>query len=179
MLLLCANASSHAAAPDIVRFPAPWTSAFRVDATRPHHLVNSEGTHLFVLNKTAWAYFGCRDPEGVLQRAKTQGVNVLRVALEGQPYFDHLGIEMWPWGGTRENPRWEEFNDDYWDEVERRIRLAGEQGIGIDLVLYFSIRPTNDQIAQQQAYWQHTLDRLVKYSNILTWEICNEYLEAE
>lgn len=164
-------------AADQAGFPSPWTSAFRVDAKHPHYLVNAEGEHLFILNKTAWAYFGCRDPEGVLKRARAQGVNVIRVALEGQPY--DLGIEMWPWGGTRENPRWEEFNQVYWDEVERRVRLAGEQGIGIDLVLYFTIRPTNDQTAAQRAYWQHTLDRLAKYPNVLTWEICNEFLGAE
>ena len=55
------------------------------------------------MNKTAWLYFGCKHPEAVLDRAVEQGVNVLRVSLEGQYYYETVGIELWPWGGTRNN----------------------------------------------------------------------------
>ncbi len=144
-----------------------------------HHLVNEEGQRLFILNKTAWAYFGCQDPEGYLDRAAAQGVSVIRVALEGQPYWDDLHIEMWPWGGTREQPDFATFNAAYWDEVERRIRLAGERGLGIDLCLYFTLKPENDAAEQQRPYWQHTIERLSKYANIVNWEIHNEYLQNE
>ena len=27
----------------------------------------------------------------------TQGVNVIRVTLEGAPYFETLGYDLWPW----------------------------------------------------------------------------------
>jgi hypothetical protein len=168
-----------APSPAIVRFAEPWTSSFRVDPDYPHHLVNQEGRRLFILNKTAWAYFGCDDPAMVLERARSQGVNVLRVALEGTPYKEHLGIEMWPWGGTREAPDWAAFSDDYWNRVEERVRLAGEKGIGLDVVLYFTIKPKDDQIPQQRAYWNETLRRLGKYANVLTWEIANEYVGGE
>jgi hypothetical protein len=161
------------------RFAPPWTSPFRVDPRHPHHLVNAEGRHLFILNKTAWAYFGCKDPAGVVRRAKAQGVNVLRVALEGRPYLDHLGIELWPWGGTRDKPDWTRFNDGYWDEVERRVRLAGNHGLGIDLVLYMALRPGADRIDEQRPYWAEALRRLGKYANVLTWEIVNESLRNE
>ncbi|HPG40828.1 MAG TPA: DUF4038 domain-containing protein [bacterium] len=160
-------------------FSAPWTSPYHVDAASKFHFVNDEGTHLFILNKTAWAYFACKNPEQVLQRAVDQGVNVIRVALEGRPYYKQLGLDMWPWGGNRENPLWHEFNQDYWQQVEDRIRLAGEYGVGLDLVLYFTLFPDAADTVNQRAYWQYTLTRLAKYSNILIWEIANEYIENE
>jgi predicted amidohydrolase len=163
----------------LVRFDPPWTSPYRVDPARPYQLVNDEGKHLWILNKTAWAYFGCQDPEGVLDRAREQGVNVLRVALEGTPYFDHLGIDLWPWAGTREQPNWSGFNEAYWTEVERRVRLAGEKGIGLDIVLYMNLRPGANDIDQQRPYWEEILRRLGPYANVLTWEIANETLRNE
>lgn len=159
----------------LVSFAAPWTSPFRVDPARPHHLVNREGQHLFILNRTAWAYFGCQDPCAVLERAQQTGCNVIRVALEGQPYFSELGIDLWPWKGTRENPDWSNFNERYWQQVEERVRLAGEYGIGLDLVLYMKLHPEAGEIELQRTYWAYTLERLAKYANILTWEIANEY----
>ncbi len=167
------------AAGALVGFAGPWTSPFRVDPQRPFQLVNAEGRRLFIVNKTAWLYFGCKNPEAVLDRAVEQGVNVLRVSLEGRYYYETAGIELWPWGGTRSNPLWSQFNDAYWDEVERRIRLAGERGIGLDLTLYCTLRPSADQAQSQRPYWSCTLERLGKYANILTWEIANEYLGNE
>lgn len=156
-----------------------WPSVYRVDPAHPHHLVNREGRHLFILNKTAWFYFLSKDPLGVINRAKAQGVNVLRVALEGRPYHDVMKLDLWPWGGTREAPQWDSLNEPYWDEVERRVALAHEHGMGINLVLYMSIHPERDAIARHQPYWRRALDRLAKYPNILTWEVANEYLRNE
>jgi hypothetical protein len=158
-----------------VSFPAPWTSPFHVDPQRPHQLVNAQGHHLFILNKTAWAYFLCKDPEGVLDRAAAQGVNVLRVALEGAPYYPVLQMALWPWKGTRQQPDFVGFDETYWNQVEQRIRLAGQKGIGLDIVLYMDLHPQVDQVEQQRPYWRQALQRLGKYANVLTWEIANEY----
>ena len=160
----------------LVSFGVPWTSPFRVDAQFPHQLVNREGEHVFVLNKTAWAYFGCKDPHGVVERARDQGVTVLRVVLEGTPYFDQLGIDCWPWEGTRQRPDWTAFNEEYWNRVEERIRIAGDAGIGFDLCLYFTLHPEAGDIDRQRPYWEYTLRRLSRYANVLTWEIANEYV---
>ena len=134
---------------------------------------------MFILNKTAWAYFGCANPQGVVQRAKAKRVTVLRVALEGTPYWDDLGIEMWPWGGTRRQPDWSSWHEAYWQEVQRRVRLAGEHGIGLDVVLYFTLHPDAADMARQRLYWQQAIRRLGGYANVLTWEIANEYVANE
>lgn len=164
----------------LVTFAPPWSSVFRVDPEHPYHLVNAEGRHLFLFDRTAWLYFRCEDPAGVLRRTKAIGTNVLRVALAGAPYFEAKHLLLWPWQGTPEHPDFAHFSAAYWDEVERRVRLAGEQGIGLDLVLYYyTIKPTADDIETQRPYWNEVIRRLSKYSNILTWEIANEYTGNE
>jgi len=179
VILLAGLCCRLAPAGDLIGFAEPWTSPYRVDPNRPFHLVNTEGRRLFLVNKTAWLYFGCKNPEAVLDRAVEQGVNVLRVSLEGRYYYETVGIELWPWAGTRSNPLWSQFNDAYWDEVERRIRLAGQRGIGLNLTLYCTLRPSADEVQSQRAYWSYALQRLGKYANLLTWEIANEYLGNE
>src|SRR3990172_8143736 len=64
-----------------------WPSVYRVDPAYPHHLVNHQGRHLFILNKTAWSFFGCKDPRGVLERASAQGVHVIRGGPGGGVFF--------------------------------------------------------------------------------------------
>jgi len=115
-----------------------WSSPYHVDKQYPYHLVNNEGKHLFIFNKTAWAYFLCKNPEDVLARAKRDGANVIRVALEGSPYKAVLKMDMWPWGGTREEPQWDKFNDNYWNQVEDRVKMALNNEIGINLTIYFT-----------------------------------------
>ena len=87
-------------------------------------------------------------------------------------------VSLWPWG-SRKTPDFTTFNEKYWDEVERRIRLAGEHGIGIDLVLYFTLKPKLEDVNMQKPYWDQVIKRLSKYSNILTWEVMNEYIANE
>ena len=165
--------------PNPFKFDNAWSSPYRVSKQFPHQLVNDDGKFLFILNKTEWAYFACEYPEKVIEKVKKHGANVIRVHLEGIPYFDYLGYDLWPWGGTRKAPDYKTFNEIYWDEVEKRIALAGKNGIGIDLVLYFTMRPGVDDITDQKPYWDYTIKRLAKYSNILTWEIMNEYIANE
>jgi hypothetical protein len=162
-----------------VSFNNIWSSPYLVSDNYPNHLVNNEGKYLFVLNKTEWAYFACDNPEGVIDKVKKHGANVIRVHLEGTPYFESLGYDLWPWGGTRKEPDFKSFNEKYWDEVEKRIKLAGDNGIGIDLVLYFTMHPSGNKYSDQKLYWDYTINRLSKYSNILTWEIMNEYIANE
>ena len=45
-----------------------WRGPYRPDHAFPHHLVDDDGRHLFLLGKTAWTYFACADPEGLPAR---------------------------------------------------------------------------------------------------------------
>ena len=162
-----------------ISFHNAWSSPYRASQQYAHALVNDEEKYLYVLNKTAWAYFACESPEKVLAHVKKHSANVIRVCLEGAPYLETLHYDLWPWGGSRAQPDYATFNKPYWDQVEERIRLAGRQGIGIDLVLYFTLKPEKDESAIQKKYWDYAIERLGKYSNILTWEIMNEEIANE
>jgi len=163
----------------LIRFENTWSSPYWVSTKYCHQLANDNGQYLYVLNKTAWAYFACDYPEKVIENTIKHGANVIRVCLEGTPYMEKLGYDLWPWQGSRKTPDFNNFNAAYWDEVEKRIRLAGEKGIGIDLVLYFSLLPGVEDVAAHKKYWNMILNRLSKYSNILTWEIMNEEISNE
>lgn len=177
--LVLFSCSSNNSTIEPVSFEKPWDSPYRVSTTYKHQLVNKNGNFLYILNKTAWAYFLCEYPDKVLENAKKHGANVIRVCLEGTPYEDSLHYDLWPWGGTRNNPDFSTFNLPYWQQVEERIKLAGEHGIGFDIVLYFDFKPTIDDLAVQKKYCDMVLKRLSKYSNILTWEIMNEEISNE
>ena len=178
-LILTSCNQSKTPDPEPIRFNNEWSSPYRVSSQFPNQLVNDEGKFLFILNKTEWAYFASENPEKVLERAKKHGANVIRVCLEGSPYFETLGYDNWPWSGTRDNPDFNNFNETYWTEVERRMDLAGQNGIGIDLVLYMRLRPVAEDSQVQKKYWEYAISRLSRYSNLLTWEIMNEYIANE
>ncbi|VAW14285.1 hypothetical protein MNBD_BACTEROID01-411 [hydrothermal vent metagenome] len=165
--------------PALIRFDNIWSSPYQVSTKYRHQLVNENGQYLYILNKTAWAYFVCEYPEKVIENVKKHGANVIRVCLEGAPYYNKLGYDLWPWQGSRKEPDYNNFNEAYWDEVEKRIRYAGENGIGIDLVLYFDLRPSIADIVVQRKYLDMIIHRLSKYSNILAWEIMNEEISNE
>lgn len=177
-LLLSCN-SSRQPTKQLVTYDNAWSSPYRASTRYPHALENADGNFLYVLNKTAWAYFACTDPAAVLTHVKKHGANVIRVCLEGTPYKEVLNYDLWPWGGTRTQPDYNTFNQPYWNRVEERIRLAGQQGIGIDLVLYFTLKPEKAEAEVQKKYWDYAIQRLGKYSNILTWEIMNEEIANE
>ncbi len=162
-----------------VTFEKTWTSVFRIDPVYSRHFVNAQGTHLFLLNKNVFGYFGCKDPQGVLEKAAKQGVSLLSVCLEGKPCAGTGNNDLWPWGGDRMNPVFTRFNDRYWDEVETRIKLAGELGIGLNIILYHDLVPGSNDIATQQLYLDKAIRQLGRISNVFSWEIMYENVRNE
>jgi len=178
ILVVTCKQSEHAEN-DLIKFNNAWSSPYLVSPRYCNQLVNAEGKYLFVLNKTEWAYFACENPEKVLEKINNHGANVIRVCLEGTPYINVLGYDNWPWQGTRKSPDYDNYNEEYWKEVERRMILAGQNGIGIDLVLYMGLKPVADDIPWHKKYWDYAIKRLSRCSNLLTWEIMNEYIANE
>lgn len=155
----------------------PWGQIYSIDPAYPHHFQREDGRRLFLFNKTAWHYFSAKDPQISLNRAHALGANVIRVALEGKYYFDVLGFDAWPWGGTREKPDYTSFNEPYWDRVEERIKLAAAQGIGINLTLFNALQlpDSPESFAKMRPYLERVMSRLAKHPNIFCWEVYNEY----
>ncbi|MCB0688418.1 MAG: DUF4038 domain-containing protein [Saprospiraceae bacterium] len=176
LILSCREKSSLL---EPVRFAKPWEGIYSVSPEYTYQLVNDAGEYLYLLNKTAWAFFAAENPQAVLDHVRKHGANVIRVCLEGSPYPDYLHYDLWPWGGTRDDPDYSTFNVPYWKEVEARIAMAGEAGIGLDIVLYFTLVPGMKDLQMQKKYCDEIFHRLAKYSNILTWEIMNEEISNE
>jgi hypothetical protein len=156
----------------------PWTQFVRIDPAFPHHFVREDGRHLFLFNKTAWHYFSAKDPQISLTRARNLGANVLRVALEGNTYLEALGLDAWPWGGTRAKPDYATFNEPYWDRVDARIRLAADNGIGLNLTLFkiLKLPDTPASVALVRPYLERVIQRLARHPNIFCWEVHNEHV---
>jgi len=154
-----------------------WRGPYRPDHAFPHHLVDDDGRHLFLLGKTAWTYFACADPEGVCRRAAAQGITVLRVALNGAPYYDVLGHDCWPWRGTSREPDYSGLDDAYLVRARERVALAREYGLGLDVTLYMRHPlPANADIPRERRYWEGALATVGQEPNVFCWEIANETL---
>ncbi len=156
----------------------PWIGEVRIDPVYPHHFVRPDGTHLFLFNKTAWHYFSAHRPEVTLGRCRALGANVIRVALESKLYFKDLGIDAWPWGGSRMEPDFATFNEPYWHEVDRRIELAAAAGVGINLTLFTSLHlpDTPESFEAMKPYLERVVSRLSRHPNIFCWEVHNEHV---
>ncbi len=159
--------------------PSAWDQVVGIDPQFRHHFVRPDGRHIFVFNKTAWHYFSAERPETTLERCQQLGATVIRVALESRLYFDELGIDAWPWGGTRERPDFSTFNEAYWREVDRRIELAAAAGIGINLTLFTSLKLPDEPASFEtvRPYLDRVIARLARHPNIFCWEVHNEHVE--
>lgn len=157
---------------------APWTDIVRIDPSFPHHFTREDGSHFYLFNTTSWLYFAAKDPSVALTRANRLGATVMRVHLEGNSYFPEVGLDAWPWGGTRADPDFDSFNEPYWDEVDRRIELAAEHGIGFDLTLFKSLKlpDTPESFELVRPYLERVIDRLARHPNIFCWEVHNEHI---
>lgn len=178
-LLLAALAAASPASADEPGTPPAWTQRLRVSPTHPYHLADADGRHVFILNKTAWHYFSCAHPEITLARAHALGANIVRVGLETRYYHDDIGLDAWPWGGTRDNPDFTTFPAAYWDEVERRLERAAAAGIGVNLTLFTSLQlpDTPESFERVRPYLDETLRRLAPHPNVFCWEVHNEHVQ--
>ena len=103
----------------------------------PSHFERQNGEPVWFLGDTAWGYVS-DSPEDQHDRGQAehyvrtragQGFNVIHVMLmseqgvgnNGGPPFDDIGAEK--------------MNSTYWQEVDRRLRFANEQGLTVGLAL--------------------------------------------
>lgn len=180
LAIAAAILSGHtgSAAPSPAAPTSPWSAPVRIDPAYRHHFVRPDGSRLFLFNKTAWHYFSQARPEITLDRANALGVNVIRVGLECRYYHEEIGLDAWPWEGTRSAPDFSRFNEAYWNTVDARIAQAASRGIGLNLTLFTSLHlPDNaESVRQVQPYLERVVTRLARHPNIFCWEVHNEHV---
>ncbi len=170
----------------LITFPAlliaapitPWDSFVTIDPLYRAHFQTADGARPFVFCKTAWHYFSSKRPEVSLHRANKLGANVLRVGLECAYYHKVIGLDAWPWGGTRAAPDFGTFNEGYWDEVDRRLSMAASHGIAVNLTLFTSLHlpDRRESFDLVRPYLDRVLQRLGRHPNIFCWEVHNEHV---
>lgn len=126
------------------------------------------------------------DIRPLLTRRAAQGFNLLRILLAAVPYCPpnaHAkweGQHVWPWGGDDKNPQFDRFDLSYFRAVDETIRLVGEAGLGIEMIMQFPGEvapfPRPDFTDEWEELWlRYLIARYDAYSCVYIWDLCNEY----
>lgn len=149
-----------------------------------------DGSPYFPLGDTIYNLFGgyyCGlDIRSILERRRDQGVNYVRVRMQVSPYHpdrrsDWQTKDCWPWGGSAQWPDFTRFNLEYFRSVDMAVKLAGELGMGLELILqaWMLEFPFNDRsrfLPEDEEHWiRYIIDRYAAYPQVYVWCPANEY----
>jgi hypothetical protein len=126
------------------------------------------------VERAAWIDF--------INGAARNGLNCIRFGLETDYFHGEAGIQdVWPWAGTRAKPQWDAFDPQQWRAIEAVIRYAADKKVFVEPVFFCSARRDRDPHPipdpQMELYWQYAINRLSCFTNIVCWELFNEYDE--
>ena len=108
---------------------------FADEAGDPVYLLGDTVYHLFGM-----AYCGL-DVALFLRRRAAQGFNLFRVRLPVSLFHPPEGYNQWqtrrtwPWGGSEQSPRFDQFNLEYFRVVDEVVRLAEELGVYLEMIM--------------------------------------------
>ncbi len=145
----------------------------------------------FFVGKSAFALVDA-DWKAFIDEAHKDGFTVLRVWLgcpaltkkHGRDHFqrNQAAGDVWPFGGTPEQPDFARFNEDYFHRLDALLAYMETKGMVAELTLFTGgdFWPGGplawDEVKQR--YVQFVLDRYRDQPN-LYYEIANEYYSAE
>lgn len=127
------------------------------------------------------------DVEAFMRRRAEQGFNLLRVRVPVSPfhppegYSDWQTRRTWPWGGSEQSPRFDQFNLDYFRTVDEVVRLAESLGIGLEMIMEawgFEFPFNSRQIftAEWEELWlRYLIARYDAFNSVYVWTPLNEY----
>lgn len=146
---------------------------------------------VFIFGDTTYNLFGMAhcgiDVESFMRRRVAQGFNLLRVRVPVSPfhppegYSDWQTRRTWPWGGSEQAPRFDQFNLDYFRTVDRVVQLAEDLELGLELIMEawgFEFPFNSRQIftAEWEELWlRYLVARYDAYTSTWLWTPLNEY----
>lgn len=153
------------------------------------------GEPVFIFGDTVYHLFGIahNSPEGLdavrafMDRRAAQGFNLLRIRLPISPFHPPDGYSrwqtrsLWPWGGSPQSPRFDQFDLEYFSTVDTVIRHAETLGIGIELIMQaygFEFPFNSRQIftAEWEELWlRYLVARYDAFGSAWFWQLQNEY----
>ena len=181
-----------------------WTSAgrFKVTANPSNGFLRSvpgkywgyeyeSGEPAFLLGDTVYNLFAMDycggDVEAFLRRRARQGFNLLRVRVPVSPFHPPDGYSAWqtrrtwPWGGSEQAPRFDCFNLEYFETVDKVVRLAESLGIGLEMIMEgwgfeFPFNSRQIFVPEWEELWmRYLIARYDAYSCLYFWTPLNEY----
>lgn len=156
---------------------------------------HESGEPVFILGDTVYHLFGmahdsedgAREVRAFMERRASQGFNLLRVRLPVSSFHPPDGYNtwqtgrLWPWGGSEQSPRFDQFNLPYFRTVDRVLRWAGELGLWIEMIMegWGSEFPFNSRyifVAEWEELWlRYLVARFDAFGSVALWTLHNEY----
>lgn len=149
------------------------------------------GEPVFILGDTTYNLFGMAhcgaDVAAFMQRRAAQGFNLLRVRLPVSPFHPPDGYNTWqtrrtwPWGGSEQAPRFDKFNLDYFQTVDRVVQQAEGLGLGLEMIMEawgFEFPFNSRQIFTpewEELWLRYLIARYDAYRCVYFWTPMNEY----
>ncbi len=153
------------------------------------------GEPVFIFGDTAYHLFGvAHDSEDGLAAVKrfmdrraAQGFNLLRIRLPVSPFHPVDGYNiwqtrsLWPWRGSPQAPRFDQFDLDYFRTVDAVVEYAESLGIGIEMIMQawgFEFPFNSRQIftAEWEELWiRYLVARYDAFNSVWFWQLQNEY----
>ena len=156
---------------------------------------HGSGEPVFMLGDTVYHLFGmahdseegAREARAFMERRAEQGFNLLRVRLPVSSFHPPDGYNtwqtgrLWPWGGSEQSPRFDQFNLPYFRTVDMVMRWADELGIGIEMIMEgwgseFPFNSRNVFVAEWEELWlRYLVARFDAFGSVAFWTLLNEY----
>lgn len=149
------------------------------------------GEPAFLLGDTVYNLFGAAhcglEVDSFLERRASQGFNLLRVRLPVSPFHPPAGYSdwqtrrTWPWGGSEQAPRFDQFNLDYFHTVDRVMRKAEALGLGFELIMEawgfeFPFNSRSLFTTEWEELWlRYLIARYDAFNAACFWTPLNEY----
>lgn len=139
-----------------------------------------------VYNLFAETFFD-RDISGLLDRRKRQGFNLLRTSLLPQPLCPPNARAWWadrkisPWADNDGSPDFTRFDLDYFRAVDRTVRQVADAGLGLEMIIEFSLDrspfldPSQVTPEVEELWIRYVIARYDAYPSVYFWNLCNEY----
>lgn len=149
------------------------------------------GENALLIGDTMYNIFGAEYCElnvrEILEMRKNQGFNFIRVRLPMSSYIPGYmhnfwqNRQIWLWGGSPQCPEYESFNLEYFEAVDRVMKMLEELDMGLELVLEgwmweIPFYDRKDFLPEfEELYIRYAISRLSAYKSLYIWCPANEY----
>lgn len=145
------------------------------------HFAYEDGTRFQVFGTTCYAWIHQQEDvqEQTLRSLGNAPFNKIRMCIFPKYYtYNTSDPGMYPFEETKDGGfRYDCFNPEFWDHLEKRIKQLDELGIEADMILLHPYDKWGFSKMEQETdifYLKYAIDRLCHFKNVW-WSMANEY----